>query len=56
MVHIIHAMFCTCALIRENELWRGCSDEESFIDSEGRGRKIRGSCMRSYMQIKFIEQ
>ena len=60
MVHIIHATFCTCTLIRKNEPWRGCSDEETFTDNEGtqghRGRKTRiGSCMRSYMQ-KFIEQ
>ena len=49
MVHIIHATFCTCALIRKNEPWRGCSDEETFTDNEGTGKRRKKDKKWPYM-------
>ena len=53
MVHIIHATFCTCALIRKNEPWRGCSDKETFTDNEGTGKR-RKKDKKRFMQFKLM--
>ena len=53
MVHIVHATFCICALIKMNHKYlyilfiiidgnietNGCSDEEIFIGNKGTGKR-----------------
>ena len=56
MVRIVHATFCTCALIRKNETRREVAATKRPLQTtkgqENGGRKTRrGSCIRSYIQL-----